>query len=194
MPSEIFWKQFHTLPGGNQKRGLMVKADYEILFDLPEGIAVKDAVRLGKSPRGKGRYIASSRQKAAYSAANWLRSTVFAENDSVAPGRIYYRVKWGKYLQPERSFYFKVYNFKPVKPLKLIPVSFYNFFPRNVADAEKVRKFGINTIMYRGFDVKLAKSFRNAGFFLIRGGYFWPGGDSNGYLKWPGIGKHGLWM
>ena len=185
MPTAIFWKQLHTLPGGNMKRGNMVNVNYEILFDLPEGIVVQDAVRVGPSPRGKGRYVASSKLKNAYAAANWLKSYICAEKDSVAPGKIWYRVKWGKFLQAEQDFDFKVYSFAPAAPLKLIPVSFYNFFPRNVADAEKVRKFGINTLLIRGFDVKLTQAFRDAGFFLVRGGYFWPGGDPSGYYKWP---------
>ena len=185
MPTAIFWQQLHTLPGGNMKRGGMVKVDYEILFDLPEGIVVQGAEKVGPSPRGKGRYVASSKQKNAYAASNWLKSFIMAEKSSVAPGKIYYRVKWGKFLQPEREFDFKVYSFAPAKPLKLIPVSFYNFFPRSVADAEQVRRFGINTLLIRGFDVKLTQSFREAGFFLVRGGYFWPGGDSAGYYKWP---------
>ena len=185
MPTAIFWQQIHTLPGGNMKRGNMVNVNYEILFDLPEGIVVQDAVRVGPSPRGKGRYAASLKLKNAYGAPNWLKSFISAEKSSVAPGKIYYRVKWGKFLQTEREFDFKVYTFTPAAPLKLIPVSFYNFFPRNVADAEKVRKFGINTILIRGFDVKQTQAFRDAGFFLVRGGYFWPGGDTTGYYKWP---------
>ena len=185
MPTAIFWQQLHTLPGGNMKRGGMVKVDYEILFDLPEGIVVQGAEKVGPSPRGKGRYVASSKQKNAYAASNWLKSFIMAEKSSVAPGKIYYRVKWGKFLQPEREFDFKVYSFAPAKPLKLIPVSFYNFFPRSVADAEQVRRFGINTLLIRGFDVKQTQAFRDAGFFLVRGGYFWPGGDSAGYYKWP---------
>ena len=189
MPTEIFWKQYHTLPGGNMARGGQVKVDYEILFDLPEGIVVKDAVRVGDSPRGKGRYIASAKQHVAYMTSNWLQTFIYAERAAVVPGRIYYRVKWGNFLQEERSFDFKVYAFAPVKPLKLIPVSFYNYFPRNAADALKVRKFGINTIQYRGFNVELARSFRKSGFFLIRGGYFWPGGDSAGYIKWPKLDR-----
>ena len=185
MPTGIFWNQFHTLPGGNPKRGGAVKVDYEILFDLPAGIVVEGAKKVGPSPRGNGRYVASSPQKTAFAANVWLKNTVYAEKDAPASGKIYYRVKWGKFLQTERSFDFKVYSFTPAKPLKLIPVSMYNYFPRSVADAEQVRKFGINTILYRGFNVKLARAFRDAGFFLIRGGYFWPGGDSDGYIKWP---------
>jgi len=185
MPTGIFWNQFHTLPGGNPKRGGAVKVDYEILFDLPAGIAVEGAKKVGPSPRGNGRYAASSPQKTAFAAKNWLKNTIYAEKDAPAAGKIYYRVQWGKFLQAERSFDFKVCAFAPAKPLKLIPVSMYNYFPKSVAEAEQVRKFGINTILYRGFDVKLARAFRDAGFFLIRGGYFWPGGDSEGYIKWP---------
>ena len=185
MPTEIFWQQFHTLPGGELKRGLRVRTDYEILFDLPEGITVAGGKTVGPSSRGKNRIVVAVPEKFAFSASNWLKSRLYADLPSGTKGRIWYQVRKGDYLQPERYFDFTVESFTPVVPPKRIPVYFYNYFPRNVEQAEQVRKYGINTILYRGFDVKWIKTFLQKGFYVIRGGYFWPGGDNNGYINWP---------
>ncbi len=183
MPTLIYWNSIHSFPVKNDN-GSRIDADYEICFDLPDGVSVEGMVRTGVSPRGKNRFLASVRQDKAYSAPDWVRSALCSTLPDGSEGEIFYRVKWKDYLQKEEKFTFKVCAFKQAEPPKELVTYLYGCCPEKAEDGELLRKYGINTFMYPGWNAALVKDLMKRGFFVIRGGYFFPGGYK-GFISWP---------
>lgn len=185
MPTIINWRSAHSFEAKNSG-GSRVKKNYEILFDVPKGITVLDAVPAGPSPRGKGRKIFSSKRDTAFNAANWIHNKFYAALPDGSKGEIYFRVKWEKYLQKEQKFDFEVCSFKPTPAPKKLLVYFYNHYDVSLKGMNQLRKYGINTNMYRGNNAAAVRALKKAGFYVIRGGYFFPGGGL-AFTQWPKI-------
>ncbi len=175
---------FHTLPNPDPKLGNRVKVDYDIMFDMPEGVTVIGGKRAGFSQYGKGRYLASLPMNYAYSTYGWCGakfSTILPESSK---GDIYYYVKWKEWIQPNQKIDFEVVNVNEVAAPKRFVTGFYAAQVNTLEKARFLRKYGFNTVHYLGMDAEFVKELRKDGFYVVRGGFWWPGGI-NTYAIWP---------
>lgn len=186
MPAKIMWDSVHTLPVENPI-GKRVTVKYDIVFDVPQDIRIKGGRLLGASPRGDQRLLYAHGQRFAYSAANWLGSDLETDLPEGSQGEIYYYVDWEKRQQAPEKLTFEVLQVQEVPPPKRFMTAFYNFWPAKLEDAIPLRNFGINTVHYRALNKpEFVKELVKAGFYVVRGGYFFPGDCANpGYITWP---------
>lgn len=182
MPAKIMWNSVHTLPVKSGIPGKKVKEDYEIVFDCPKGVSVKDATIKSTSSDGS-RVIWSSKQRFAYGSPNWLASKIETTLHAKETGKIYYYVKWGEKEQAPETLNFEVLRINKVPPPKRFMTRFYNWYVSSVNIALAYKQLGINTISYRHYNVDLTKRFLKAGFYVLKGSYFFPG-KMNNYRDW----------
>ncbi len=188
VPAKISWNSVHTFPGGHPGLGGKLKKTYDIVFDCPDGVSPKGGRKIGPSPHGPARQLWACRQNYAYYHPNWLATELINTLPEKCGGEIYYYAQWDNQRQPEEKLTFQVIELKPVKPPKRFVTQIYNFWPRSVKQAEEYRRFGINTIHHRSYNATLVKDLLEAGFYVVSGGYFFPG-DPKGYLEWPNLDR-----
>jgi len=182
MPAVIMWNSVHTLPVDSSIPGKKVREDYEIVFDCPKGVRVKDATKKSTSSDGR-RFIWVSKQRFAYGSPNWLSSKIETTLEEKETGKIYYYVKWGEKEQASETLNFEVLRIHKIVPPKRFMTRFYNWYVSSVDVALAYKQFGINTISYRHYNVDLTKRFLKAGFYVLKGSYFFPG-KINNYNDW----------
>lgn len=177
--SSIGWGMRHDFPGANLGGYHMEKKDIEIIVDCPANIEVTGAEKVGTVRHNGNDYTRYVKKSASIynSDGRFLRSDLVTK-DKTGEGSLYYRAKWDGGEQPLQKVDFQIIRVPHATPPKRFIVGMYNFSPKSVEDAMRMREeMALNTLSLYKQDVPLVKDLITAGFFVRRGDYFFPGWD-----------------
>ncbi len=191
LESRIIWSSKHNLPNAVRGQGYRVKINNSIIFELPEGIALRKGKKIGeKTVDGKKIIIWEQKERYAHNASGWIKSFFTATLPDGESGKLRYQLRWKDGVQPWSEVNYKIVTVKPAPIPKKFISSFYNLWP-DLAQAKSLSRVGMNTFAVRNYSdsaVQLSLALQKAGFYVSRAGYFWPAGAKHGgsrlYDKW----------
>ena len=191
LTAAIFWNSKHNLPNRDRNSGSRYKLDNSLIFEVPSGITVINGRKIGeKMVDGKRIVIYEQKNKFAYNAPGWIGTQFKSTLPSGSRGKFRYKLQWDGGVQSWQEIKYEVISIKPAPMPKKFINGFYAFWPRTVAEAEKISRIGINTFTIRGYDnnmINLSLALQKAGYFVKRAEYFWPGTAQNGtrgFVRW----------
>ena len=191
LPARIIWTSKHNLPRAESGVGLRCKIDNELVFEVPKGITVLRATKKGtRDADGKKLVTFVQKEKYAYNSHGWIKTFFKSTLPAGSAGVIRYKLQWKGGVQPWQELKYKVIAIKPAPRPKRFISSFYNNWISGMAEARRLGKIGVNTFPLRNYSdssVKFSLALQKEGFFVKRGGYFWPGGvthNGRNYKHW----------
>ena len=194
-PAQLVWNMQHSFPIIKRVSGGKIKKDYEIIYELPEGISLSCSGKKGKNIQKIGGIVVygkkynqySQKFSYAYNATGWLASLLKTTLPAGTKGKIRYYAKWDNKVQAAQEANFEVIKIQEVKAPKRFLVGMYNFWPQTYADAANDIKCGMNIFAIEGSSsrlLKLAKQLKKNGYYIMRGPYYWPSGKAAGWEYW----------
>ena len=191
MAGRIIWSSKHNLPRSESGYGLRCRIANELVFEVPEGITVLRAKEKGRRKAdGKTLVTFVQKERYAYNSHGWIKTSFKSTLPGGSTGTIRYKLQWKGGVQPWQELKYKVISIKPAPRPKRFISGFYNNWIHTIAEARQLGQIGINTFPHRGYSessIKFAHDLRKDGYFIKRGGYFWPGGvthNGRNYKHW----------
>lgn len=188
--AKLYWDMRHSFPGGtNIATCGKVPLDYEIVFEVPEGIAIADTnAKRGDTIERDGQKLVTYAlaEKFAFNAVGQRQATLTTTLKEGGKGYIFFYAKWDKGAQPRQESRFEVVHIKKTLPPARFITGSYGIYTPPLEQALRYRELGINTLSSRGYDadhIRLVNDLKKAGFFIRRGDYYFPG------LKAAGAGQ-----
>ena len=192
LEARLLWNSKHNLTGGNSNMGGKRKFDYNITFEVPENITVRRGKKVAeRTVDGKKIISYVQKEKFAYNAHSWLKSYFNTTLPAGSTGTIRYKVEWANGVQPFEEIKFKVIEVKPAPRPKKYISGFAHAWGSSMEQVNMLGNLGCNTISIRDYKesaAQLAREIKAAGYYILRGDYFWPGdtqhGGGHGFDKW----------
>lgn len=190
--ASIVWDSRHNFPNQDKSSGNRVVMDNSIVFEVPQGVTVLNAVKTGTVKSGGRTYdVFEQRETFAYNSSGWMNSSLTANLPSGREGVIRYGVRYPGGEQPMKELPCRVVAVPDVPETpKRFMTGHYGLFGLRYEDAAYWRGLGVNTFALRGYEkgvAELARKLKADGFMLRRGDYFWPGacdGSGHAWQRW----------
>ena len=178
----IYWDMRHSFPGGNNRSvNGRVQLDYEIVFELAEGIAITDAnaKQIGTVERGGAKFVTwSLAEKVAFNAVGQRGAKLTTTLPEGSKGEVFFHAKWAKGAQPKQKLSYEVIRIRKTLPPARFITGSYGLYMPPLEKALRYRELGINTLSSRSSGqehIKLVNDLKRAGFYVRRGDYYFPG-------------------